>query len=73
MLTERKRRAFTLIPDALAVTALSHVVLDVSYHDAKKRSLLDIPETRDAVFKTVLGSPKLLAAVKQGKVQVVLF
>jgi protein CMS1 len=55
------------------VTALSHVVLDVTYHDSKKRSLLDIPETRDAVFKTVLASPKLLNAVKQGKVQVVLF
>jgi protein CMS1 len=59
--------------DALGMTALSHVILDVSHLDAKKRSLLDIPENRDEVFKYVLGAPKLLNAVKQGKVQIVLF
>jgi protein CMS1 len=63
----------TLLVDALGVTALSHVLLDVSHLDAKKRSLLDIPENRDEVFKYVLGAPKLLNAVKQGKVQIVLF
>lgn len=41
--------------DALTVSALSHIMLDVTYQDAKKRSLLDIPETRDEVFKTVFG------------------
>jgi protein CMS1 len=59
--------------DALAVTALSHIILDVSFQDAKKRSLLDIPENRDDVFKYILGAPRLLNAVKQGKVQIVLF
>jgi protein CMS1 len=62
-----------MIIDALGVSALSHVILDVTYQDAKKRSLLDIPETRDEVFQYVLGAPKLLNAVKQGKVQIVLF
>jgi protein CMS1 len=63
----------TRYADALAVTALSHVILDVSHLDAKKRSLLDIPENRDEVFKFVLGAPRLLNAIKQGKVQIVLF
>ncbi|KAJ7098125.1 U3-containing 90S pre-ribosomal complex subunit-domain containing protein [Mycena belliarum] len=59
--------------DALTVSALSHIILDVSFRDAKKRSMLDIPETRDEVFKTVLGAPKVLQAIKEGKIQVVLF
>lgn len=53
--------------------ALTHIILDVSYKDTKKRSLLDIPENRDEVFKTVLGCPRVLEAIKLGKVQVVLF
>jgi protein CMS1 len=48
-------------------------MLDVTFRDAKKRSLLDIPETRDEVFKTVLGGPHVREALQQGKVQVVLF
>ncbi|GLB35329.1 putative U3-containing 90S pre-ribosomal complex subunit [Lyophyllum shimeji] len=59
--------------DALAVSALSHIVLDVTYHDTKKRSLLDIPETRDEVFKTVLGGREVQKAIKEGQIQVVLF
>ncbi|KAJ7684973.1 U3-containing 90S pre-ribosomal complex subunit-domain containing protein [Mycena polygramma] len=59
--------------DALAVNALSHIILDVSFRDTKKYSMLDIPETRDEVFKTVLGAPKVLEAIKEGKIQVVLF
>ncbi|KAK7023715.1 protein cms1 [Favolaschia claudopus] len=42
--------------DALAVNALSHIILDVSFRDSKKRNMLDIPETRDEVFKMVLAS-----------------
>ena len=38
----------------------------------KKRSLLDIPETRDEVFRTVLGAPKVLNGLKQGTIQLVL-
>ncbi|KAG6821162.1 hypothetical protein H0H93_005382 [Arthromyces matolae] len=59
--------------DALAVSALSHIILDLSYQDSKKRSLLDIPETRDEVFKTVLGGPKVMQAIQKGTIQVILF
>ncbi|KAJ7489918.1 U3-containing 90S pre-ribosomal complex subunit-domain containing protein [Mycena galericulata] len=59
--------------DALTVSALSHIILDISFRDTKKRNMLDIPETRDEVFKTVLGAPKVLQAIKEGKIQVVLF
>ncbi|KZT28564.1 hypothetical protein NEOLEDRAFT_1228379 [Neolentinus lepideus HHB14362 ss-1] len=59
--------------DALSVASLTHIILDVSYLDAKKRSLLDIPETRDEVFRLFLGSPKVLQAMKAGKVKLVLF
>jgi len=59
--------------DALTVSALSHIILDVTYQDAKKRSLLDIPETRDEVFKTVLGGNVVRKAIQDGKIQVVLF
>ncbi|KAI0818866.1 U3-containing 90S pre-ribosomal complex subunit-domain containing protein [Irpex lacteus] len=58
--------------DALQTTALTHIILDVSYRDAKKRNLLDIPETRDEVFKTVIGAPKVLQGIRQGKIQLVL-
>ncbi|KAI0336310.1 hypothetical protein GY45DRAFT_388148 [Cubamyces sp. BRFM 1775] len=59
--------------DALATTALTHVILDVSFRDAKKRTLLDIPETRNEVFRTVLGAPKVLNGLRQGTIQLVLF
>ncbi|KAI0637193.1 U3-containing 90S pre-ribosomal complex subunit-domain containing protein [Trametes polyzona] len=59
--------------DALATTALTHIILDVSYRDAKKRTLLDIPETRNEVFRTVLGAPKVLNGLRQGTIQLVLF
>ncbi|KAF8892611.1 U3-containing 90S pre-ribosomal complex subunit-domain containing protein [Infundibulicybe gibba] len=59
--------------DALNVSALSHIIIDVTYRDAKKRSLLDIPETRDEVFRTVLGGHQVLKAIREGKIQIVLF
>ncbi|KAL7283219.1 hypothetical protein ACG7TL_002646 [Trametes sanguinea] len=55
--------------DALATTALTHIILDVSYRDAKQRTLLDIPETRNEVFRTVLGAPKVLNGLRQGTIQ----
>ncbi|KIJ17350.1 hypothetical protein PAXINDRAFT_10191 [Paxillus involutus ATCC 200175] len=58
---------------ALALSQLTHIILDISFQDAKNRNLLDIPETREEVFKTVLGAPKVLEGIKQGKIQVVLF
>ncbi|KAF7304715.1 Protein cms1 [Mycena kentingensis (nom. inval.)] len=57
--------------DALQISALSHIILDSSFQDAKKRTLLDIPETRDEVFKVFSGS--VLEGIKAGKIQVVLF
>jgi protein CMS1 len=48
-------------------------MLDVSFHDAKNRCLLDIPETRDDIFKTVLGAPLVLERLKAGKLHIVLF
>jgi protein CMS1 len=48
-------------------------VLDVSYRDAKNRCLFDIPETRDELFKTVLGAPLVMEGLKAGKIHVVLF
>jgi len=59
--------------DALSFSALTHIMLDVTFRDAKKRSLLDIPETRDEVFKSVLGGSHVREALQLGKVQVVLF
>jgi len=59
--------------DALSLSQLTHIILDISFRDAKKRSLFDIPETRDEVFKTVLGAPKVFEGIKQGKINVVLF
>ncbi|KAK0450672.1 U3-containing 90S pre-ribosomal complex subunit-domain containing protein [Armillaria borealis] len=59
--------------DALTVSALSHIILDVTFRDTKRRSLLDIPETRDECMRTVLGCPQVVKQMKAGKIQVVLF
>ncbi|KAF9483804.1 hypothetical protein BDN70DRAFT_851145 [Pholiota conissans] len=59
--------------DTLNISALSHIILDITYKDAKTRTLLDIPETRDEVFKTVLNNKQILTGIKEGKIQVVLF
>ncbi|KAI0340610.1 hypothetical protein BDW22DRAFT_388110 [Trametopsis cervina] len=58
--------------DALLTSALSHIIVDVSYRDAKKRNVLDIPETRDEIFKTVIGAPKVLQGIRAGRIQLVL-
>ena len=59
--------------DALPVSALSHIILDVTYKDPKKRNLLDIPETRDEVLQSVLAAPQVLQGIKGGKIRVVFF
>lgn len=59
--------------DALSVSALTHIVLDVSHRDAKNLCLLDIPETRDEVFRTVLAAPQVMERIKAGKTHIVLF
>ncbi len=67
------RARVNLSIDALSVSALSHIILDTSHKDAKTRTMLDIPETRDEVFKTVLKNEAVLQGIKEGKIQVVLF
>lgn len=59
--------------DALSTSALTHIMLDVSFQDAKKRSMLDIPETRDETFRTVLGAESVREGIRNGKIQLVLF
>jgi len=59
--------------DALSISALTHIILDASYLDAKKRGLFDIPETCNEVFRTVLGAPQVLKAIREDRIQVVLF
>ncbi|GAA6003176.1 hypothetical protein JCM10207_001786 [Rhodosporidiobolus poonsookiae] len=58
--------------DALHLTHLSHIILDVSHLDAKKRSLLDVPEAREEVFK-LLGSKGVRERLREGKTRVVVF
>jgi protein CMS1 len=59
--------------DAFDLSALTHIIFDLSFEDVKHRSLLDIPETRDEVFRSVLGCPKIIDLVQARQVQVVLF
>jgi len=59
--------------DALNVSALSHIILDITHIDAKKRNLLEIPETRRETFETVLGNGKILKGIREGRIQVVMF
>ena len=35
--------------------------------------MLDIPETRDETFRTVLGCEAVRAGIRNGKIQIVLF
>lgn len=64
-------------PDALLLNALTHIILDVSFIDTKQRSMMDIPETRDELFKGVLGNERIKKALglggEEGKVKLVLF
>ena len=57
----------------MAVSALTHIIIDLSYKDVKRRSVLDIPETRDEVFGKILSHEGTLQGIKTGKVQIVLF
>ena len=62
-----------IVSDSMAVSALTHIIIDLSYRDAKRRSVLDIPETRDEVFGKILSYKNILQGIKAGKVQIVLF
>jgi len=58
--------------DSLSVSALSHIILDITHKDAKNRNLLEIPETREEVFKTIFNQEGILKGIKEGRIQVVL-
>lgn len=59
--------------DGLSIAALRYIVLDASCVDAKQRTLIDQPETRDALFRSVLSRPDLLARLRSGATQLVLW
>ncbi|TNY23607.1 U3-containing 90S pre-ribosomal complex subunit-domain containing protein [Rhodotorula diobovata] len=58
--------------DALHLTHLSHLILDVSHLDSKKRSLVDLPEARVDLFK-LLGSKPIMDRLREGKMKIVVF
>ncbi|KAL5533293.1 CMS1 [Sanghuangporus sanghuang] len=62
-----------LCEGALSTSALTHIILDVTYKDAKKRSMLDIPETRDEIFRSVLGAESVRQGIQRQRIQIVLF
>lgn len=59
--------------DSIGLSALTHIVIDLSYRDAKRRCVLDIPETRDEVFGKILSYRGIVQGIKAGRVQIVLF
>jgi len=59
--------------DALSVDLLSHIVLDASYLDTKKRNVLDMPDGREDLFRNVLGHPKIMSRLKTAKTKVVIY
>jgi len=59
--------------EVLSITALTHIFLDVTHHDTKKRTILDIPETRDELFHGILDRQSIRQVLSSGQVQVVLF
>ncbi|GAA5910202.1 uncharacterized protein JCM6883_001110 [Sporobolomyces salmoneus] len=58
--------------DSLKLTHLSHLILDTTHLDAKKRSLMDLPDARGDLFK-LLGCGKVMERLREGKMKVVLF
>lgn len=57
--------------DALHLDNFSHLIIDLS-KDVKKRNLLDIPESRTALFK-LLASPNVNNKLKEGKLKLVMY
>lgn len=58
--------------DSLHLTHLSHLILDVSHLDSKKRSLVDLPEARADLFRLV-GSKAVMDRLREGKMKIVVF
>ncbi|KIJ44153.1 hypothetical protein M422DRAFT_228826 [Sphaerobolus stellatus SS14] len=59
--------------ESLTLPALTHIFIDSTFRDSKKRSMLDIPETRDELFRGVLGRQNIRDGLRAGKFQLVLF
>ncbi len=60
------------VAEALHLTHLSHLILDVSHLDSKKRSLVDLLEARADLFK-LLGSKPIMDRLREGKMKLVVF
>uniref|UniRef100_A0A0K3CDL4 FGENESH: predicted gene_7.40 protein n=1 Tax=Rhodotorula toruloides TaxID=5286 RepID=A0A0K3CDL4_RHOTO len=58
--------------ESLHLTHLSHLILDVSHLDSKKRSLVVLPEARADLFK-LLGSKPIMDRLREGKMKIVVF
>lgn len=59
-------------PESLKLLHLSHIVIDATHLDSKKRSLLDMPEARD-LFHLVLGNKAVMDRFREDKVKLVIF
>lgn len=59
--------------DALHLTHLSHLIFDVTHLDSKNRSLLDMPEAFDDVFRHVLGNKGIMDRLRDGKMKIVMY
>ncbi|EJU05691.1 hypothetical protein DACRYDRAFT_13620 [Dacryopinax primogenitus] len=57
--------------DALGLSALSHIVLDSTWRDAKDRTLTSVPEVRTDVVALLRGP--LGAKIREGNVRVVVY
>jgi hypothetical protein len=60
------------VTEAFHLTHLSHLILDVSHLDSKKRSLVDLLEARADLFK-LLGSKPIMDRLREGKMKLVVF
>jgi len=67
-----ERLAKLLDADALSLSSTSHLLLDVTYRDAKKQTLLDLPDARLALFKTLLAHAKVMQRLRGGRMKLVL-
>ncbi|KIL68642.1 hypothetical protein M378DRAFT_900200 [Amanita muscaria Koide BX008] len=59
--------------DGLSISALTHIIFDATHRDAKNRNLFDIPETREDIFRSVLGVPEIIKGIKEKRIQIILF
>jgi protein CMS1 len=65
--------AYRANKDALSLQALTHIILDVTFIDTKQRSMMDLKEVRDELFKTVLGDKGVRERLRNSKIELVLF